>query len=215
MILCVASGVLVSAGLACVTALHLVRPDLSPIEDRLSEYALGRGSPLMFVAFLTTGVGILSLAWALAVAGGRGSRAACALLAVAGTGMVLSGIFPTDRLHSGATADAIHSRASALATIALMASALTWSVLRVPLRRLDAALAVIAAGLGAVSPVLHRSSVSGISQRLLWLTLLLWLIVTACRTSQPPSDPPDDRPHSLRSTAGNHTMSTSPGNSSR
>ena len=42
-------------------------------------------------------------------------------------------------------------------------------------------LAAAAAVLGALSPALHRSSWTGISQRLLWLTLLTWLLVTAWR----------------------------------
>ena len=175
----VASGISVAIGLACVIVLHLVRRDLSPIEDRISEYALGRSGPLMFIAFVATGIGILCLAWALWRVGGRWSRAVPALLAVAGVGMIVSGLFPTDRLRSGAAADAVHSRASALGTIALVAGALMWSVLRAGRHRVDIALAVLAAGFAAASSALHGSSISGLSQRLLWLTLLLWLIVSA------------------------------------
>ena len=110
------------------------------------------------------------------------ARRTC-LLAGAGVGMIVAGIYPTDRLRSGATADAVHSQASALATVALIASALTWSVGRVPRHRLDTVLAVLGAGLGAASPALHRSSITGLSQRLLWLTLLMWLIVTSWRAA--------------------------------
>jgi hypothetical membrane protein len=172
-----------------VLVLHLVRGDLSPIENRISEYALGSSAPLMVTAFVITGVGILSLSAGLVSAGGGGSRLAPPLLAVAGAGMVLAGVFPTGRLRSGATTDAVHSYASALATMALIAGALTWSICRTPRRRLDTGLAVVAAGLGAASPALHRSPISGVSQRLLWLTLMLWLIVTAYRGRR------DDRPH--------------------
>ena len=183
----IASVALVSIGLVCVMVLHLVpaRHDLSPIGARLSEYALGRCAPLMLAAFAASGVGIVGLAWALR-RGRQWSHAVPALLASAGVGMVLSGIFPTDRLRSGATADAVHSSASALATVALIASALTWSVWRPPRHRLDTTLAVLGAGLGAASPALHRSSITGLSQRLLWLTLLVWLIVTACRLTASP-----------------------------
>jgi hypothetical protein len=41
------------------------------------------------------------------------------------------------------------------------------------------ALALLGAILGALSPFLHHSSWTGVSQRLLWLTLLAWLILTA------------------------------------
>jgi hypothetical protein len=47
------------------------------------------------------------------------------------------------------------------------------------LPRITVVLAVLGAILGAVSPFLHHSSWTGASQRLLWLTLLLWLILTA------------------------------------
>jgi hypothetical protein len=161
--------------------LHLVRRDVSPVANRISEYALGRSAPLMFAAFVITGVGILALSSGLASVAGGGSRAVPCLLAVAGVGMVCTGVFPTDRLRSGATTDAIHSYASSLATVALIASAVTWSFRGAPRHRLDTAFAVIAVGLGAASSALHRAPASGISQRLLWLALVLWLIVTAYR----------------------------------
>ena len=177
----VASIALVAVGLGCGVALHLLRPELGPVEHRISEYTLGPHAWLMTAAFVSTGAGILALAWPLARVGGPWTRAVPALLTAAGTGMVIAGIFPTDRVRSGATADAVHSRASALATIALIAAALAWSVLRTRRRSTDAVLAMLALLLGAVSPLLHRSTISGGSQRLLWLTLLAWLIVTACR----------------------------------
>ena len=76
-----------------------------------------------------------------------------ALLTAAGIGMVIAGIFPTDAVRSGATADAVHSRASALATIALIGGrADVVASLRTPRRSLDAVLAILARLLGAVEP---------------------------------------------------------------
>jgi hypothetical protein len=40
-------------------------------------------------------------------------------------------------------------------------------------------LTVLAVAFGAVSPVLHRTRWSGLSQRLLWLTLVVWAILAA------------------------------------
>ena len=124
----VASIVLVSLGLAAVVALHLLRPELGAAGDRISEYAIGPYAPLMTVAFVSIGAGILALAWPLSCAGGRWSRAVPAALVVAGTAMALAGFFRTDADRSGVLADAVHSRASALATIALIGIALAWSV---------------------------------------------------------------------------------------
>ena len=180
-VLRIASIVLVCLGLAAVVALHLLRPELGAAGDRISEYAIGPYAPLMTVAFVSIGAGILALAWPLSCAGGRWSRAVPAALVVAGIAMALAGLFRTDADRSGVLADAVHSRASALATIALIGVALAWSLGRLPRHVPTAVLAIVAAVLGIVSPVLHRSSWTGVSQRLLWLALLAWLIVTACR----------------------------------
>ena len=112
--------------------------------------------------------------------------------------MIAAGIWRTDPDRSGATTDAIHSRASAAATLVLIGAALAWSVIlrrRATPRRPDlaAGLAVLAAILGALSPALHRSALTGISQRLLWLSLLAWLILTAWRLTPPVSGGVSDR----------------------
>jgi len=49
---------LLGTGVACVVALHAIRPRVSPIERRLSEYALGPNSWLMDVAFGTAALAI-------------------------------------------------------------------------------------------------------------------------------------------------------------
>lgn len=180
----VISVVLLSLGLACVVALHLLRPDLGPAGHRISEYANGPYGYVMTAAFVSIGAGLLALGPALSQAGRRWSRAVAAAIVAAGIGMVAAGIWRTDPDRVGATTDAIHSHASAAATLVLIAAALTWSVV---VRRLDVAagLAIAAAILGALSPALHRSGVTGVSQRLLWLTLLAWLILTAWRLPDP------------------------------
>ena len=48
---------LLGIAVACVVALHVVRPRVSPIERRLSEYAPGPHGWLMDAAFATTAVG--------------------------------------------------------------------------------------------------------------------------------------------------------------
>ncbi len=180
----VASIVLVGLGLAAVVALHLLRPELGAAGDRISEYAIGPYAPLMTVAFVSIGAGILALAWPLSCAGGRWSRAVPAALVVAGTAMVTRRDLPHRRRPLrrprrrraqpgvGARHDRPDRRRAGLVARAL------------PARTTSAAvLAVVAAVLGIVSPVLHRSSWTGVSQRLLWLALLAWLIVTACRST--------------------------------
>jgi hypothetical protein len=176
--------VLLSIGLACAIALHVLRPDLGFAGHRISEYANGPYGYVMTAAFVSIGAGMLALAAAVAQQRERRSRAVALAIAAAGLGMVAAGIWRTDADRVGVTTDAIHSRASAVATLVLIVAALAWSAVplwRGPGRGIDlaAVLAVVAALFGAVSPALHRSSWTGVSQRLLWLSLLAWLILTA------------------------------------
>jgi hypothetical protein len=99
-------------------------------------------------------------------------------LIVGGLGMVISGIYQTDPTGSGPQ-EAVHSLASGCASVALIGAAVAWSVVG-PGRHVIPArvLALVALALGAVSPTLHHSAWTGLSQRLLWATLLGWLIVS-------------------------------------
>lgn len=194
----IASVGLLGAGAACVVALHALRDDLEPAAHRLSEYALGSYGGVMAAAFVCIGSGLLVLAWAMSRSRppGRWRRAVPSLVAVAGGGMIMSGLYDTDPTRSGESADSIHSLASGGATLALIAAALIWSVMPERswrTRRLDAgaALAIAATILGALSPVLHRSSLTGVSQRMLWLTLVMWAIVAAGRLEVRPAPPGD------------------------
>jgi membrane-associated phospholipid phosphatase len=186
---------LLAIGISCVAVLHLLRPDLEAADHRISEYALGRWGAVMAVGFVSIGLGVLVLARLLARAGGPWSRLVPAVLAIAGIGMVVSAIFGTDPERSGAAADTVHSLASAIATMALIVAALLWTFGRGGLtearrRPVAAGLALLTAVLGAISPLLHRSSLTGLSQRLLWLCLLVWLVMTAWQ-NRPVWTPPD------------------------
>jgi hypothetical protein len=176
---------LLGAALAFIVVLHVVRRDLEPAQHRISEYALGPHGELMAIAFVCLGAGVLALAWPLARAAAPWSRVVLVVVTASGLGMVISGIFRTDPQRSGVTTDAIHSYASAISTMALIGTALLCTLGRRPLTpklpRITVVVAVLGAILGALSPFLHRSSWTGVSQRLLWLTLLAWLILTALR----------------------------------
>jgi hypothetical protein len=192
----VVSVAMLTVGGTCIAALHLLRRDLPPGGHRISEYALGPYGWLMAVAFVSIGVGVIVLGWALVRARDRWCTIVGLTMVAAGVAMVAAGIWRTDPHRSGVATDAIHSTSSAAATIALIATAVTWSVVlrrrgdgtRAARTDLAAVLALVACALGALSPSLHRSSLTGLSQRVLWLTLLSWLLVTAWRLT-PRSDP--------------------------
>jgi hypothetical protein len=177
--LAAASIALSLIGVVAVVALHVLRPELAPISHRLSEYAIGRYGGVMTAAFVCVGASLLMLAGAIVGADRRlFSRVVAATVGLAGLGMVVSGVFRTDVSRSGATADALHSAASGLATLALIGAAVFWTAVA-SRRAAPVVLATMGLALGAVSPALHRSRWSGLSQRLLWLTLLAWVIVAA------------------------------------
>ena len=180
--------VLLALAVAAVAVAHALRPDVGVRTDRLSELAVGSYAPVMVAAFLLLGAGLLALAVAVAADGGPATRAVAALLVVGGVGMILAGVWPTDLLGTRPKAGDIHSRASAAATVAVIAAALIRSVVVPPSRpraRLDAALALLGALLGILGPPLHKSAVTGFSQRALWLVLVAWALVVALRLAAP------------------------------
>jgi hypothetical protein len=177
--LAAASIALSLVGVVAVVALHVLRPELPPVSHRLSEYAIGRYGGLMTAAFACVGASLMMLAGAMVVADRRLSSGLVAVaVGLAGVGMVVSGLYDTDASRSGATADAVHSAASGLATLALIGAAVSWTAVA-SRRAVLVVLTAMAVVLGAASPALHRSSWTGLSQRLLWLTLLAWVVVAA------------------------------------
>ena len=184
--LAAASIALSLTSVVAVVALHILRPELAPVSHRLSEYAIGRYGGLMTAAFLCVGASLLTLAGAIVDEDRRlRSHVVAAAVGIAGLGMIVSGVYRTDVSRSGATADALHSAASGLATLALIGAAVVWTAVA-SRRTAPVVLATMSVVLGAVSPALHRSRWTGLSQRLLWLTLLAWVVVAAVELAHRP-----------------------------
>ena len=176
------SGVLCSV--VCVAMLHVARTDLSPLSTRLSEYANEPYGWLMATAFVTLACGIAALGIGLWNGRGRDRRAwiilSAALLSSAST--TLSGIF---RTGASDISETIHSQASAVAVMSIVAVTLVHSA---PFARdkageapdpIGGGIALIAAFLVTISPVLHHTRWTGLSQRLLWIAVTIWLLRTA------------------------------------
>jgi hypothetical protein len=170
--------------LTCVAILHIVRTDLPPASHRLSEYANGPHGWMMTMAFAALGCGLMALGVTLRTGRGQGliARVIPAIAFLAAVGTVLSGIF---RTGISDTSEEIHSRASALAVVAVVFLALAHSMPTARSRTgavhdpLGAGLALTAAALAAISPLLHETRWTGLSQRLLWIALITWLLRTA------------------------------------
>lgn len=164
-----------------VTFLH-VMSDLDPVQRRLSEYATGSYGVAMTAAFLLVGIGLGSLGVMLV----RAHAVVVGIaLTVAGVAMAVSGLFPTDP-NADTTAEAFHSNASAFATFLVVCASVWWSFRDRRASRSSRLLAVAGLALVIASVVLHDSLISGVSQRVLWGTLLVWVVVTAF--TPPPKD---------------------------
>jgi hypothetical protein len=174
------SSVLIS--LASVAALHFVRTDLGPASHRLSEYATGPYGWMMTSAFIALSCGLLAFGFDLWMRSRRNAidRLCISAVVVATVGTMLSGVF---RTGGSDLAETVHSRASAIAVVALVTVALVYSIpLRNPSQdtdRVGVTLAVVAATLALLSPVFHHTRWTGLSQRLLWVVLLAWLLRAA------------------------------------
>jgi len=86
-----------------VLALHILDPDLSVVDNYISEYALGQYGWLMQSAFFGTGVGAIAVALGLrqTLAPGKRVTTSVVLLLIAGIGFLVVAIFKTD--PTGAT----------------------------------------------------------------------------------------------------------------
>jgi hypothetical protein len=173
-----------------VVVLHVVRTDLDPLGNVLSEYANGGYGVIMTTVFYGAGLASAALGWRLRSAlDWHGVTVATpALLMLAGVAMITGGIFEVglpDEPES--MAEAIHSYASIGAFVVLIVAMLLlawacrfdarWQTYR-PVATL---LAVTAAVAAALSPLADRTPWPGAAQRVLGGAVLLWLLLTALR----------------------------------
>jgi hypothetical protein len=167
----------------CLAVLHVLRSDLDPVARRLSEYANGPYHIVMTAVFYAMGLALVTLSLQLGASRVTGVvRLVAALIAVAGVGLVLSGVFETG--SDSVLTELVHSRASGTAVLSLTIAAVLYATHPAfdAIRRWDGAVRIIvgvAVVAVVISPVLHDTRWSGIGQRLVWLSLTAWLLMTA------------------------------------
>jgi hypothetical protein len=173
---------------SAVMLLHVVRGDVDPLRQVMSEYANGSHGPIMTVVFYAFGLSSLALAFRLRRAIGiRGvTRLFPLLLALAGVGLIAAGVFEVERpLVPDTLEEVIHSNASVVAFVLLITSmflfslacrsdARWWSF-----RWTSATLAITAAAAAMATPLTQQTGWSGAVQRLLSITVLVWFLLTA------------------------------------
>lgn len=77
---------------AAAVALHLLRPGLDPVASQMSLYLIGDWGPLLQIAYVALGIGMVALGWALREMHAPSARSAAALLlfALAGTSLSIT-----------------------------------------------------------------------------------------------------------------------------
>ncbi len=180
--------VLVTICFAAMVLLHVVRTDLDPVRQVMSEYANGRYGFVMTAAFYAFGLSAVVLAIRLGRSLARRPLTVFVrvLLALGGVGLILAGIFEVERPAVPDTLEeVIHSDATLTAfTLIITAMLVFAAICRREERWADfqgiaLGLALVAALAGAFSPFAGQTPANGIAQRVLGLAVVLWLLLTA------------------------------------
>jgi Protein of unknown function (DUF998) len=179
---------LILGAFGLVVILHFARSDLDPVRDVMSGYANGDHGLLMTMAFYALGAGTVALGIRLILASDRHwwSWAVSVLLGVAGAGLLLAGVFEVERPGIPDTIqETIHSD-GAIAGFVLIVVAMvtfTFGCLRDPRWRsflpYSFAMAMLAVAGVVFSPLAPGTSIAGVAQRLLGLTVFGWVILVS------------------------------------
>ena len=176
--------------IVAVVVLHFLRPEYTPINHAVSNYAVGSNGYLMTAAFYVLALSVFALALGIfrSIALTNLSRIAILLLCLASSGIVVMGVFPGDvhALHPPAIiTGVIHWTAASISFLSMMIAAFLlsssfksderWQVFRRPCFIL--ALAMVGALL--LYGILALVGWIGIGQRIYITVCLLWLLVLA------------------------------------
>ena len=171
--------------------LHGLRPDYTPVDHMISDYAVGRFGWVMTTAFVAVSAGCLTLGVGMALGGPRSlpGRAAMLLLWVATIGLLVTAMFPTDLEAAATTATGnIHTASFLVNIFSLILSALLFAVSFHQSEDwrsyrwigLGLAIALLAAFV-AQFLTLHRGAPYGWTNRLFVAVLIVWFLSTAAR----------------------------------
>lgn len=171
---------------AALLLMHVIRPDYTIIDHMISDYAVGRFGWIMTTAFVSLGLGCLTLAVALFRDGPTLwlGRAGAAWLLVAFVGLMVTAMYPTDleTAPSTRTGD-IHAISFLVNIVSVLLSAmcLTLAYAAEPRWRSRRSAALVLAGLLIAAFVaqyitLHRGAPYGITNRLFVAVLMAWLL---------------------------------------
>ena len=187
---------------AAVTTEELLRPLYDPVQRTISELAVGPFGFLQTSAFVVLGLSLLALQHGLArsLRHSALSKVACVLLALCGVTAFLAAAFPTNLKGAVVTvAGQIHESAADAGYAGLIVAII---LLTIHFRRderwrgyvsASSSLAVLGAGSSIFMGATGGGDLSGLSQRLMVVPLLLWVVLTALRLRSLPRAPASDR----------------------
>ncbi|MDH3226296.1 MAG: DUF998 domain-containing protein [Thermoleophilia bacterium] len=181
-------GVAYSA--AAVVALHFLDTDLDPVEDFISEYAVGDYGWLMKSAFFAVSCGTLAIAGGLrrSLRPSRRATAAVVLMSLAGVGFFVAGIFDTDTPNASgdidnAAAGVAHDFGSSVVFLSVIIAAFVlWGVFASDppwhgLSRTALWFAIAMTMSRVVTLAIPEGGPVGLPQRVLAATMMIWLAI--------------------------------------
>ena len=175
--------------IVALVLLHGLRPDYTPVDHMISDYAVGRLGWVMTTAFVALAAGCLTLGLGMAVAGPRSwpARAAVLLLWVATVGLLVTATFPADLETAATTATGdIHTASFLVNVLSMILCSLLFAVSFHQggdwrgYRWIGLALAIaLLAAFIAQFLTLHRGAPYGLTNRLFVAVLMVWFVATA------------------------------------
>ena len=177
--------------LSSVVAAHLLRPDIDPVSEPVSNYAVGPYGFFVSIAIFSLGVGSLALALGLrlGIAPPGRSRVGLLLLALYGVGQLGVALFSIDAESAQSTTTGlVHNIAGNISffcfppAVILLSMGMGKDRRWRSLKRLALALSLVVL-IGAILVLASANVVGGfgIAQRLFLLATVLWMLLAAIR----------------------------------
>jgi Protein of unknown function (DUF998) len=179
-----------SSALLAIVLMHVLRPDYTPVNHMISDYAVGRFGWIMTTAFVALACGILMLLAGLARCGPASALARVGMffLGVPCIGLIVTAIYPTDleEARSATRSGNIHTISflvnvvSILLAVALLsASFRSHTAWRNHQRTAIALASLVVLAFIFQFLTLHRGAPYGIANRLFVSLLFAWLLTTS------------------------------------
>jgi hypothetical protein len=174
--------------LVSVVAAHLLRPDVHPVTEPVSYYAVGPYGFFIGIAIFALGVGSLALTQGLhlGIAPSGRTRLGLLLLALYGVGQLGVAIFSIDAESAQTTTGIIHNVAGNISFFCFPPAAilLSWGMGKDERWRSLKRPALVLSVVVLVEAILVMVSANvvggfGMAQRLFLLTTLLWMLLAA------------------------------------